>query len=180
MMSRTTIFPALVALLCMSGVENVGAQAKKADAETLTARKVSRETIGAWSVECSEVRGQKKRCNLSQRLVQAKTRRSIAGWVISSSKDKVIAAVTIPAGVSVPAGLTVTIGKSKPHKVQYSTCLKSSCVASFELTEVHLNDMSAGGEAVFTADSLSQKKINIQFSLKGFSEAFKIYRSETG
>jgi invasion protein IalB len=180
-MIRTAIYPVLMMALCTLCTQTVHAQAKPGEVDKLISQKTSRETIGAWAVQCSEVKGEKKLCNLAQTLVQAKTKRSIASWVISKDKNgKVMAAVTIPAGVSVPAGLTVVIGKQAAQKLQYSTCLKSSCISQFELTSANLQEMSGGEKAVFTAETLANKKINIQFPLKGFSEAFKAYQGEIG
>jgi invasion protein IalB len=40
--------------------------------------------------------------------------------------------------------------------------------------------MSKGEKAVFTAATLNNRQIDIEFSLKGFGEAFKIYQGEIG
>jgi invasion protein IalB len=174
-------FPALVMAMLASGVDVVRAQVENAEPEKLTATKISKETIGAWAVQCSEVKGQQKNCNLVQIIIQAETRRSIASWVISQDKDgKVMASVTVPAGVSVPAGLTAVIGNAKPQKMEFRTCVQSSCVVQFELTSDNLKEMGVGEKAVFTAANLSDRKINIEFSLKGFTEAFETYRAEIG
>lgn len=175
------IFPALVMAMLASGANMIRAQTENVEPEKLTATKVSKETIGAWAVQCSEVKGQQKHCNLVQAIIQAETRRSIASWVISKDKDgKVMASVTVPAGVSVPAGLIAAIGNAEPQKLEFRTCVQSSCIAQFELTSTTLKEMSIGDKAVFTAANLSDRKINIEFSLKGFTKAFETYRAEIG
>jgi invasion protein IalB len=143
--------------------------------------KVSKETIGAWAVQCSEVRGQSKTCNLAQTLLDMRTRRPLATWVIGKDKaGKLMASLTTPAGVSVPNGLAFAIGDQKATQMTYQTCINSGCISQFELTAAMVAQMQKSEKASVTVRDLSNREIGLTFSLKGFDRAYAAYQTEAG
>jgi len=147
--------------------------------DELQSKKVSKETIGAWAIQCSEVSGQKKQCNLAQTLVDTRRRQPLASWVIGKDGEGVLtSSITIPAGVNVSAGITIQIGDRQAFQVPFKTCVRAGCVAQFQASSEVVNAMAQHEKATVTMQTLQEKDINLPFSLSGFTRAYESYQGE--
>jgi invasion protein IalB len=165
-----------IASLVLASVAG-GASAQSGD--EVASRKVSKETIGAWAVQCSEVSGQEKQCNLSQTLINNRKRQRVASWIIGKNGEGVLmSSVTVPAGVDVSSGVSIQIGDADSFQVPFKTCVKTGCVAQFKASSAVVNAMSRYKKAVVTVQTLQKKGINLTFSLSGFTRAYETYQGE--
>jgi len=165
-----------IASLVLASVAG-GASAQSGD--EVASRKVSKETIGAWAVQCSEVSGQQKQCNLAQTLVDTRRRQPLASWVIGKNSEGVLtSSITIPAGVDVSAGISIQIGDRQAFQVPFKTCVRAGCVAQFTASSEVVNAMAQYEKATVTMQTLQEKDINLPFSLTGFTRAYETYQGE--
>lgn len=174
-MSRLSLFCAGVAAAAVA----VSGNDVLAQSEELQSRKVSKETIGAWAVQCSEVSGQGKQCNLAQTLVDTRRRQPLASWVIGNNEEGVLtSSITIPAGVNVSAGVRIQIGDRESFDVPFTTCVRAGCVAQFAASSAVVDAMASYERAVVTMKTLQDQDIGLPFSLTGFTEAYEVFQGE--
>jgi invasion protein IalB len=171
---RVVLCAAITAAAFVIGGSNLLAQS-----DELQSRKVSKETIGAWAVQCAEVSGQGKQCNLAQTLVDTRRRQPLASWVIGNNEEGVLtSSITIPAGVNVSAGVSIQIGDRESFEVPFTTCVRAGCVAQFAASSAVVDAMASYERAVVTMKTLQDQDIGLPFSLSGFTEAYEVFQGE--
>ena len=85
----------------------------------------------------------------------------------------------MPIGVSLPAGVVVGIENMDPFNVRYTACHRIGCFAPFDVTEPLLSRMQKATKITVVAQSVSKQALNLNFSTRGFSDAYTAYVSKS-
>ncbi len=168
---RTALFR--LGMLCAIACLSVGLSAKASLASTKTEK-----TFGAWTVTCVEDNGA-KRCFMSQQRVEAKTKRAIFVWVVTTNASKGLSNnLTVPASVSIKEGIRVSIGNKPQISVPYDVCASGRCTGSFPLDAATLQTMSTSPDATATYVLASRKLLQPKVDLKDFPKAYEYFKSQ--
>ena len=115
-------------------------------------------------------------CVMSQTLASQKLKKTIS--VLSIGRDrtgKLTGSLRMPIGVSLPAGVVVGVENRDPFNVPYTACHRVGCFAPFNVTEPLLGQMQKATKITVVAQSVSKQALNLNFSTRGFSDAYAAY-----
>lgn len=170
---RMRLFACAVAAVMLTVPYSSAAQEDK---ETLPARKTSSHQIGDWNVSCASNKGSKKSCAMAQRLNDAKTKQVVFAWLVglNAAGDQVITLRT-PLGLMLQKGVAVQVDENPKFTVPFRTCIKAFCEAVQGLNKPLVAMLKKGAVAKVQLQNLQEETIWISISLRGFSQAYKIY-----
>ena len=175
MMKRTIGIAAASAALTLGFAAASGAETIKG-ADALPRLKESRLTVGDWVVACDERVQGKKSCLMTQTLSSARSGKTLS--VLSIGKDrtgKLTGSFRFPVGISLTDGVVVDIENKSSFNVAYSTCLRVGCIAAFQLTDDLIGQTKSAKKITATIQNGPQGALSLEFSLRGFPEAYQAY-----
>lgn len=147
---------------------------------TVGGTKRTQNTVGDWSVDCTEKAGEQRRCKMKQQAVSAKTGKTVISWLIGrDGKGEEAMSFQTPTGLLLPAGLRLAIDGNSPVVVPFRTCVTQVCEAVLPLTGELVGAMQAGSKATVTLTGLDEKTATFNMSLKGFTGAYRIYQGKS-
>jgi invasion protein IalB len=170
---KQTLAAAALAVTMLPGLAVAQDTTQNASTETVKA------THGAWKIVCSSE--QPDICVMRQYGLNAEGNKVI-DLQIRKLKDaktqdgKPIPAVVViaaPLGVLLQAGMAIKIDENKPRVANFDICVPSGCVVRQPINEELLSEMKAGNNAAVLVVAAPKREIKIDFSLKGFTKAFK-------
>ena len=85
----------------------------------------------------------------------------------------------MPIGVSLPAGVVVGIANKDRFTIPYTACHRIGCFAPFDVTEPLLGQIRKSTKITVVAQSVSKQALNLNFSTRGFSDAYAAYVAES-
>lgn len=136
------------------------------------------QTFEAWTVTCAE-EGQRKTCAMSQRLTDPKTGRPVAAWNIGrDGEGRLVSSLRTPTLTALQAGVSLAVDAKPAIGLAYRTCAPAFCEAVLPLGEDMLRTLRAGNTARLAFTDLSQGRIQLPFSLKGFTKALATLQAE--
>ncbi|WP_409560799.1 invasion associated locus B family protein [Hyphomicrobium sp. MC8b] len=165
-MTRFLVLTVLIALSIL-GSKHVHAEA-------------SRQVIGDWVVTCTPPISGHKSCMMTQALASGKLGQTVSVFTIGRDRAGTLkASIRVPVGVSLPDGVIVGIENGDRFKVPYSACHRIGCFAPFDLTEPLLGKMRKATKISAVAQSVSQRPLALNFSVRGFPAAYERYVNES-
>lgn len=69
----------------------------------------------------------------------------------------------------------VGVENRDPFNVPYTACHRVGCFAPFNVTERLLGQMQKATKITVVAQSVSKQALNLNFSMRGFSDAYAAY-----
>lgn len=130
----------------------------------------------SWTKLCSEEQGGLKTCLITRDFVMDNHTRGITLVVYDlETKPKATQHIRIlvPLGFRLKPGVRLIVDKNKPFSGYYDVCLPSGCYVNIENANDLIVNMLAGKEANLIIKDATNSDINVNFSLEGFSDAFK-------
>ena len=130
-----------------------------------------------WIPRCeNNEQGTPKNCEIFQRLLVKETGQRVSEFAVGfpDGKGKNARGVAVlPLGILLneKTGLRVDDGEIFYFQVRY--CTQNGCYAFLDLTPQVIADMKRGNEASFYFTTLEGKKLQIDFSLAGFTKALE-------
>ena len=155
-----------------AGNDQVGKSAtieKESESYTI-GRKIQ---YGGWLLQCiNGVISGNERCNLIHQIKNKNNQRIIKIELLKSTNSDLML-FHLPLGVHLPSGAKLIVGESE-YVVPITTCLVSGCQAKIKLNLNLKQQLKKESKAIVQLLNVNQKqKINIQFSLIGYSEGYK-------
>ena len=138
---------------------------------------VDAQTIGDWGYACTVESGA-KRCSLTQRLNDSKTRSPIFAWVMTQDGNgAIIGTWQTPTGVLVGRGITIDAGNGKPIAIPYNACATGQCEAVAGLATDFLDLIGQTDKLTATIYATSGQGISFTLSVKGLKDGIAKLRS---
>jgi invasion protein IalB len=162
------------------GISLAGAAEIPTRTETTAAAKSTKQVIGDWVLSCAPAANGHNACVMSQTLASQKLKKTIS--VLSIGRDragKLTGSLRMPIGVSLPAGVVVGIANKDPFTIPYTACHRIGCFAPFDVTEPLLGQIRKSTKITVVAQSVSKQALNLNFSTRGFSDAYAAYVAES-
>jgi invasion protein IalB len=138
------------------------------------AHSVANAQAESWQVACDD-----NRCQLFSaiRNDQGATlaRLYMQNLAQDAQNSNVVALVSLPLGVYIPSGVAVDVDDDFVFRAQLLECREDEgCRAAFDLTPEILEEMKMGGKmSVAIVDGRSRRTISFNFSLMGFTKAYR-------
>lgn len=175
-MTRRLFRLAAASVVLWAGFGSASSAEKTKGADALSVIKESRMTVGDWVVACDERVEGKKSCLMTQTLSSARSGKTLSTLSIGKDRTgKLTGSFRFPVGMRLADGVVVDV-EDKAFNVAYSTCLRVGCIAPFEFTEALLGQTQKAKKMTATVQNGAQGPLALEFSLRGFSEAYKAYR----
>ena len=135
-----------------------------------TGRKIQ---YGSWLLQCvNGVISGNERCNLFHQIKNKNNQRIIKIELLKLANSDLML-FHLPLGVHLPSGAKLIVGESE-YVVPITTCLVSGCQAQIKLNLNLKQQLKKESKAIVQLLNVNQKqKINIPFSLTGYSEGYK-------
>ena len=145
--------------------------AQAAPAETYKAGRS--EQFDQWRLQCIEAQSSgKEQCNLLHQINNKKKQQIIKIEVLKSANNNSLL-FHLPLGTYLPAGAVLVVGTSK-HKMPITSCMPAGCRAQVKLDWNLGQQLKREEKATVQLLHINQRqKINIEFSLMGFSKGSK-------
>ena len=145
--------------------------AQAAPAETYKAGRS--EQFDQWRLQCIEAQSSgKEQCNLLHQINNKKKQQIIKIEVLKSANNNSLL-FHLPLGTYLPAGAVLVVGTSK-HKMPITSCMPAGCRAQLSLDWNIDQQLKREEKATVQLLHINQRqKINIEFSLMGFSKGSK-------
>jgi invasion protein IalB len=138
------------------------------------------KTFGSWDVVCVQADGGANRCSMLQTRADAKTKRIVLVWSITSNDKKtIIQAVTVPAGVSIKEGVRVFVGDKDVITIGYDTCGPRLCIATVPLDPKLVVSIKSSQKASMSYVLADKQLVQVNVDLNGFAEAYDYFTSQT-
>jgi invasion protein IalB len=146
----------------------------------LTGYSPTTETVTAsqdWRTACPPATAKDQNCELVQDILDGKSHSEIARIVIARDKGKSVLGFTLPLGVALDPGMGLVFGTEPEKAVPFRTCTGQGCIAEVALDDKVQASLDAGKDGKMLVSGLDGRRIAIPLSLKGFSDAQHVYRS---
>ena len=131
------------------------------------------EQYDQWILQCAEsTTSGNEKCNLIHQLVNDKKQQIVKIEVLKQGANNLML-FHLPMGTYLPAGAVLIVGEAS-HKMPITVCMPEGCKAKLAL-DWNLNQkLKREDKAIVQLLNVNQKqKINIEFSLMGFSNGSK-------
>ena len=152
-------------------VENAATTQQAKPAETYKMGRA--EQYDQWILQCAEsTTSGNEKCNLIHQLVNDKKQQIVKIEVLKQGANNMML-FHLPLGTYLPAGAVLIVGEAS-HKMPITVCMPAGCNAKLAL-DWNLNQkLKREDKAIVQLLNVNQKqKINIEFSLMGFSNGSK-------
>jgi len=128
---------------------------------------------GRWLLQCvNGVISGNERCNLIHQIKNKNNQRIIKIELLKSTNSDLMM-FHLPLGTHLPSGAKLIVGESE-YVMPITTCLVSGCQAQIKLNLNLKQQLKKESKAIVQLLNVNQKqKINIPFSLTGYSEGYK-------
>lgn len=156
---------------------NLSAQGTKT-AAAAAGPDMTTERFGDWIVVCS---GQPRVCESGQSIATENQVTVARVAVGRPSKDKPQSLViVVPNNITIASGLKITADAAKPPiSIAFKTCTANGCFATIDLTPELIKDFkSQQGAGQISFESAANQKVNFQYSLRGFDQAYDALASK--
>lgn len=177
---KTLCVPALAAVLLFAAGATGTVQAQDEAAEQPKAAdpvKKTTETIGTWTVICSEA-AEKSRCVAQQQLANTKNKQVVAAALVRLSKEGGAELVLqTPSGVILAPGVTLTVDGEEAGKAPFEICAPRGCEASLLINQDLINKLAKGKSFTVTVQSMRGKSVALEFQLDGFTKAYAAFKN---
>lgn len=132
-----------------------------------------------WAVTCSDRAGGKLICEMSQNVIEDKTRRPLLFLSIRNASDDASPVLLIRAfhGLYLPAGLNLGIDQGKPTPVAFQKSDQAGIYAALPLSEAFVGELKKGKELRIAMQLQKEQPLEIKVPLAGFPAAFDKVRS---
>ena len=138
--------------------------------------KTTTETIGSWTVTCSEG-GEVKRCVMQQRLATKEKRQVVASATIRVTKEggaELI--IAMPTGVVIGPGIALAVDEGEAATAAFRTCGPRACQGAVSIDQALINKLAKGKTLGATVQTLRGKPLGLQFTLDGFTKAYTAFK----
>jgi invasion protein IalB len=130
-----------------------------------------------WRVACPPATAKDQYCELIQDILDSKTHSEVASIAIARDSGKPVLGITLPLGVALEPGVGLAFGSDPEQDIEYRTSSSRGCLAEVPLDDKLQASLNAGKDGRLLFAGLDNKPVEIPLSLKGFSDAQKLYRS---
>lgn len=130
-----------------------------------------------WRIACPSAATKDGTCEIVQDLLDGKTRGEIARFALATDAGKRVLLINLPLGVSLDPGVGLAFGTDPEKNIGYRTCNAQGCIAEAPLDDKLLASLNAGKDGKVLVTGLDNKRVAIPMSLKGLSDAQRIYRN---
>jgi len=131
------------------------------------------EQFDQWRLQCIEAQTSgKEQCNLIHQINNKNKQQIIKIEVLKSANNNSLL-FHLPLGTYLPAGAVLLVGESE-HQMPITSCMPAGCRAQLSLDWNLGQQLKREEKAIVQLLHINQKqKINIEFSLMGFSKGLK-------
>ena len=150
------------------------ASAQKSDAKARAQKSDAKASaVPGWTVQCSNP-GDGLKCRASQTIMLKKTGQLLLSVAVNRPKGSPQPAmlVHLPHGLFIPAGTSIRIDKADPIRSAIQTCNAEGCYTDLRISNAMLASLSKGKMLIVSFQNLKKQTVQIQVSLKGFSDAY--------
>lgn len=129
-----------------------------------------------WMLRCQPAsQSRPKTCVLTQSLVSNEDGRKVLQITVGRFGEEQLlgAVIAVPIGVRLPPGLSFWVDDSEARRIRFERCDPGSCQAQLKVNDELLKSLQAGLIGHVTFQNGIGQPITINFSLKGFTAAFK-------
>lgn len=128
-------------------------------------------TYDDWRLACPPRAQPDAPCQLSQNILNVKTRTPILRVTLWRQKDKPMAGIVVPYNVLLPPGVGFKLDDGAAKTYPYTTCDQGGCVASVALETSYYRSLVHASKISVVVTTLSGKAVNVALSSKGLSAA---------
>ena len=130
-----------------------------------------------WSVVCrSAGREETLACTMEQQIIVRETGRRLARLTIKTTKATEAGFASmllqVPLGLSIADGLTMQVDQAAPVTIPIQTCDANGCYGGHIVDQALLSALRAGSQLVLSFFDLQKQKIDVNFTLAGFTAAY--------
>jgi len=133
-----------------------------------------------WQVICPSSKEKDGACEIVREVIDEKAGQRVGRIAIGLEKNKKEPSMvlTVPLGVMLRPGLGVRLGADPVKSYPYATCSAEGCMVVTPFDQ-KLKDslLAAQDAALVVATPQDRSGVEVPFSMKGFVEAYKAYRT---
>lgn len=129
-----------------------------------------------WELRCEQKdEWEEKTCYIVQSLKADETGRRVLQILVArfGAEQALGALISVPIGIRLPPGIVLQIDKKPARRFPLERCTPQTCQAQVRLADKLLASFKAGASGRVTFHDASGQTVNVSFSLKGFTAAFK-------
>ena len=129
-----------------------------------------------WELRCEQKdKWEEKTCYIAQNLKAEETGRRVLQILVArfGTEQALGALISVPIGIRLPPGVIMQIDEKPARRFPLERCTPQACQAQVRLDDKLLASLKAGASGRVTFHEASGQAVNVSFSLKGFTAAFK-------
>ena len=130
-----------------------------------------------WNVVCrSAGREETLACTMEQQIIVRETGQRLARLTIKTTNATEAGFASlllqVPLGLSIVDGLTMRVDQAAPVTIPIQTCDANGCYGGHIVDQALLSALRAGSQLVLSFFDLQKQKIDVNFTLAGFTAAY--------
>jgi invasion protein IalB len=167
------LFAGLAAVSILTGMAAAQSSAPAPAGANGPAQPSETKEIGDWTVRCYPASSPMP-CEMIELLVNKKSGRRVLGVLImyNQAHDQNLMQVSTPLGVLIPNGAVLGSDTYTSEVMRYRMCDLQGCYAIMPLDSSAVKALGRATKAEMRVVSVDGRKVNLSFSLKGFTAAY--------
>ncbi|KLN60280.1 hypothetical protein WH96_13990 [Kiloniella spongiae] len=133
----------------------------------------STERFGDWTALCTV--NEPLSCHINHIIVFGDNPNPVLALDIghpSENPASTIMIITLPLGIRLPSGFRIQVGDNIKRQYPFIRCLRSGCQSEIQFDDELRDSFKRGTQGRVIFSDAVNKKIEIPFSLKGFTKAY--------
>ena len=167
------LFAGLAAVSILTGVAAAQSAAPEPAAANKPLQPSDTKEFGDWSVRCYPASSGMP-CEMIELLVNKKSNRRVLGVLIvyNPAQNRNVVQVSMPLGVLIPNGAVLGSDTYTSEVMHYRLCDMQGCYAIAALDSGAIKALGQATKAEMRVVAADGKKVNLSFSVKGFTAAY--------
>lgn len=143
-----------------------------ATAQTAAAPDALRESFRDWTVQCQQIEGEGRACEMIQQVSHGESQQRIMLVSLRLDSDKrLVGVIVTPFGLRLSEGVQILVGETAIARYSFDTCLSEGCIVIAAFGEKEIEAMRAGIEGKITMMARGGNAVGLPISFLGFSAA---------
>lgn len=150
------------------------AMAQQAPAASTAPVRTETTVFDNWVVTCRArlEKGAKKTCVATLKVTESKSKKTVMLWQIGQdAAGNPAYLIRTPLGLRIKDGVQITIGKGKPHKVDFASCSNKGCQATGPFEDSFAKELAGAKDAVASFVLANGQTVNITLPIGGIDKA---------
>jgi len=133
---------------------------------------ISKTAFSDWRVECFDPAKTQPSCQATHRVVAGDGSQVVMVFAIAATAETTSIQIALPLGISLEAAAQLIVGSGYQNKIEIGRCTPQGCIIEGTVSAELLAAMRREKSGLIVVENEKDEKIELPFSLLGFTDAY--------